>query len=219
MWESALKMIMDRPIQGYGLESYYFDSLRYIEPEQFELQQSNPDYDGKNVLANNPHNQTLYMGVSLGVVGMLLYLLLTGVLLWQLYRGFRRARDQDGAWFYGAVFCAVLAYFISVQFLWDLPPYTFYFWVLAGLAMGRPEAEAETEAAPEQEMPAPAARACTTAQEDPRRPGLGRRRPGHRRRHNRVDLRGPLPASGPLRLQRFHADAPGRRPEQRKPRR
>jgi O-antigen ligase len=153
MWRSALHMIADRPLQGYGLESFYFDYYRYIEPG---FNQAVVDLSkGKAFVYDNPHNQTLYTGVSLGVAGIFFYLLLYGLLFRCLYRAFRRSNDP---WFFGTVFCAVLANFVCVQFLSDLPPHTFYLWVLVGTAVGRmaegsePVEEAET-ATPVEDKP------------------------------------------------------------------
>lgn len=139
MWRSSLRMIADRPLQGYGLESFYYDYTRYMEEDMYDYMSV---ASSKYFAYDNPHNQTLYTGVSLGVGGIFFYLMLYLLLFRYLYRGFR---DSDDPWFYGAVFGAVLAYFISVQFQYDLPPYTFYLWVLAGTAMGRMRAEEVAE--------------------------------------------------------------------------
>lgn len=138
LWRSTLRMIADRPLQGYGLESFPFDYQRYMEPivNEFGMRENSIFF------WENPHNQALYMGVSLGVGGIIFYLLLYGVLFWWLGRGFRRSDDP---WFYGAVLCAVIGYFVCVQFLSDLPTVTPYLWVLLGLAVGRPHEPAEGE--------------------------------------------------------------------------
>lgn len=148
LWRSSLDMIADRPVQGYGLESFYDDFPRYLEPGLEDAVRSSSG--SSRIIFDHPHNQTLYMGVSLGIGGILFYLLLYGLLLWFLGRGFRSSRDP---WFFAAIFCAVLGYFVCVQFLYDLPPYTFYFWMLAGLAMGRggEEAGEAGEASPREE--------------------------------------------------------------------
>lgn len=143
MWQSSLRMIADRPIQGYGLESFYCDYPRYMNEDLYDL----VSIDNKYFIYDHPHNQALYMGVSLGVGGLFFYLLLYFLLFRCLFRAFRRQEDH---WFYGAVFCCALASFICAQFMYDLPPYTFYLWVLAGTAVGRLGAGAEPEEAPQE---------------------------------------------------------------------
>ena len=160
MWRSSLRMMADRPVQGFGLESFYYDYYRYIEDGFHDRVAA----VSRDFAYDNPHNQALYVGVSTGVGGLLCYLLLHALLFTGLYRAFR---EEEDPWFYGAVFCAALANFVSVQFLYDLPPYTFYLWVLAGTALGRLGEGAETEA-----EAAAAAQGPSPAPGTPRRAGL-----------------------------------------------
>ena len=130
MWRSSVRMIADRPVQGYGLESFYYDYHRYIEEEFY----NRSERQFQVLRLRQPPQPGPVHGGFPGSGG---HLVLPPALLAAVPVPVPRFRDSEDPWFYGAVFCAVLANFVSVQFLYDLIPYTFYLWVLAGTAVGR----------------------------------------------------------------------------------
>lgn len=84
MWGHTLRMIADAPVLGHGVESYR------------ELARAVQAVSGATTLElyHDPHNELLYVGVELGLVGVGLLLALL-VLLWRRAGGF----DRFWRWF------------------------------------------------------------------------------------------------------------------------
>jgi tetratricopeptide (TPR) repeat protein len=81
LWKSAVAMIKDRPILGWGPETFgtYFPGYRRMDLVEFErdvMMLDQPRYQ------NRPHSDILQQGVSAGVLGMLAYILMWAAVLW-----------------------------------------------------------------------------------------------------------------------------------------
>jgi len=120
IWHDTLQMLKDHPIFGAGLRAYSIVMTGYVTPgHKPELY---------------PHNLFLAMWAELGIVGLISFLVLLGMLLWRGWSGWTRA---DGLarpllWGTSASFIA-----ITVHGMFDTPYFnndiSLEFWVLAAL--------------------------------------------------------------------------------------
>ena len=120
IWHDTLQMLKDHPIFGAGLRAYSIVMTNYVTPgHKPELY---------------PHNLFLAMWAELGIVGLLSFAVLLGMLLWRGWSGWTRA---DGLarpllWGTSASFIA-----IAVHGMFDTPYFnndiSLEFWVLAAL--------------------------------------------------------------------------------------
>jgi O-antigen ligase len=62
-WINSVGMIKERPIFGYGTGSFLKEHDKWIEGTKIQP-------------TDNPHNEYLFIGVQLGLLGLLLFLLL-----------------------------------------------------------------------------------------------------------------------------------------------
>lgn len=126
MWQAAIRMIRDRPILGHGLNTFMANYLAYwVGGEQ------TPRY---------AHNCYLQVAAETGLVGLLSFLALLGLLAWQLLRRLSRLPADDRVLLVG-LGGGLLAF--AVQAGLDTNFYALrqavLFWVLAGLAVGLSE--------------------------------------------------------------------------------
>lgn len=118
IWSDTFRMLRDHPIFGSGLRAYETVMRAYVAPgHQPELY---------------PHNLFLAMWVELGLLGLIAFLALLGMLLW---RGWTSYAIADGLakpllWGTSAAFIA-----IAVHGMFDTPYYnndvSVEFWILA----------------------------------------------------------------------------------------
>ena len=120
IWHDTLQMLKDHPVFGAGLRAYSIVMTNYVTPgHKPELY---------------PHNLFLAMWAELGIVGLLSFAVLLGMLLWRGWSGWMTA---DGLarpllWGTSASFIA-----IAVHGMFDTPYFnndiSLEFWVLAAL--------------------------------------------------------------------------------------
>lgn len=109
MWMKSIELIKERPLTGWGLGSH---GVKWCEkaPEPVWCQ----------VGDTTPHNQFLFFGVELGILGIVAFCSLLGVLCW--------------AAFYGEEYKALMMGFVAIFFcdslvnasLWNAREYNFF---------------------------------------------------------------------------------------------
>ncbi len=77
LWKSALLMVQDRPLLGWGPETFgtYYPKYRSEEFVRYEFDVLKRP---KTLFQNRPHSDILQAGVSAGVLGLLVYVALWG---------------------------------------------------------------------------------------------------------------------------------------------
>lgn len=100
-WKSALAMVADRPLSGFGLEQmgYWFPAYKTARHSAL----------APNGVADRTHNDVLQVAVDTGVVGLLLYLwilVLVGVTLY---------RERQASPYAVGLFAALIGYFAQAQ--------------------------------------------------------------------------------------------------------
>ncbi len=83
IWKMSLRGVADRPILGWGQENYYLVFQKYYDPGLYGAE---PWFD-------RSHNVFLDWAVHAGVPGLLGYLGVLGVAIWQLVRAMRREKN------------------------------------------------------------------------------------------------------------------------------
>lgn len=169
-WESALAMFADRPVFGFGLESFidWFHLYRTVDlAVESGLQRT----------TDTPHNVPLDMLASGGLVLFLAYLAVVAVTGWALVVGLRRLDGEQrlllaglgGAW---------TAYQVQSLVSIDVPPLAVLHWVLAGAIVALGTAPAVREIPLPGAVAAPAAaspKGNASRKGNARRKGKGRR--------------------------------------------
>ncbi len=145
IWDASWRMFLNRPVLGWGPETYYGNYPKYRTADEARRQGL--------AITDKPHNIYLGWATSTGVAGTVAYGLLFGSALLLVAR---RAPKLDGpkrllAATFGA---GLVAYLIQGVYSIDVPPLLFLGWVcLGGVAVlldrkgGADAAGDETEAA------------------------------------------------------------------------
>ncbi len=127
MWDAAWRMASERPIFGWGPDSFYGNYARFRSPAE-----------GRQhglALTDTPQNIFLGWATSTGFVGLLTYLALVGSALWLLATRMGRLSPQRRT--VGACFGAgLVAYLAQGLYSIDVPPLALMGWIcLAGIAV------------------------------------------------------------------------------------
>ena len=124
IWGMSLKAVSERPILGWGPESYVYVFSKYYDPV---LWRQEPWFD-------RSHNVFLDWLVTTGVLGLTAYLFLFGVAIYYLFRfGLLRKKDSNQTEMIGAglLVALLVAYFSHNFFVFDnLISYILFFSLL-----------------------------------------------------------------------------------------
>jgi putative inorganic carbon (hco3(-)) transporter len=127
-WETALAMLADRPLLGFGLGSFE-DWFFAYRPVAVAVE------TGLRRSTDAPHNVPLEMLASGGLLLGLAYLALVAVTAWALVLGLRRRTGADRLALAGAG-GAWVAYQVQSLVSIDVPPIAALHYVLAGVIVG-----------------------------------------------------------------------------------
>lgn len=120
IWKMALRGWRERPILGWGQESFTYVFSKYYEPS---LWRQEPWFD-------RAHNVFLDWLTAGGIAGLASYLAMYAAALWLLIRSFRK-KNMDSATF-GIIVSLLAAHFFQNLFVFDnLTSYLLFFAVLA----------------------------------------------------------------------------------------
>ena len=141
IWEAAFAAIAQRPIFGYGLDTFRL-IFRHFAPAEYA------QAAGFRSVADNAHNFPLQLATGIGIVGALMFFAL---LFWLAYLALRTCLNRgEGAGaeledlqgnklgsrvLYISIFCACVAYFVHLFFGLSLPSTTFLLWILMGVLL------------------------------------------------------------------------------------
>jgi len=124
IWSMSLKAVAERPILGWGPESYVYVFSKYYDPV---LWRQEPWFD-------RSHNVFLDWLVTTGVLGLTAYLFLFGVAIYYLFRlGLLRKKDSNQTEMIGVglLVALLVAYFSHNFFVFDnLISYILFFSLL-----------------------------------------------------------------------------------------
>ena len=128
IWESAIAAIAERPVFGFGLDTFRL-IFRHFAP---------PDYAqaaGFRSVADNAHNFPLQMATGIGIVGLILFY---AILFWIAYLAIRKCiqvseSQQRGRMLFVGILCACVAYCVHLFFGLSLPAVSFLLWIFMAI--------------------------------------------------------------------------------------
>jgi O-antigen ligase len=132
-YDAALRMLLDHPLLGVGLENY---GVLYPQYRSFEGETIPPD-----AIPTMVHNGYLQAAATTGVPGLLLYLTVVAAVVLVVARGLKRLKngdavDQQRDWLVGVAFVgAILGYLVQDLSGWQEISLSAYFWTFAGAAV------------------------------------------------------------------------------------
>src|SRR3989339_245958 len=134
MWKSAVSMIKDRPVNGFGAGTY---RVRFTEYEAKLLKTK--EFTGyPHIITKDAHNDYLQIGSELGVLGLLLLLLFIGSVIFGAIRNLSK-EENDKKVIYIGLLCSLIAFLVHMFFNFPLkiaPSAVLFFTFLGLLASG-----------------------------------------------------------------------------------
>ena len=130
IWDAALAAIAERPIFGYGLDTFRLIFRHFAPPEYAQAA-------GFRSVADNVHNFPLQLATGIGVVGAVLFYAL---LFWIAFLAIRNClkvtdRAKPARILFIGIACACIAYCAHLFFGLSLPGATFILWILMGVLL------------------------------------------------------------------------------------
>lgn len=119
-WERTVELIGDRPVLGWGPETYAFTFPEHIDAE-FEQKV------GRTVVPDRAHNLFLDLGATTGALGVVAFL----VVIAAVAGAVARMGDRDPVAV--ALAGASVAYLVQLQFSFSVADLDTVFWLLAGM--------------------------------------------------------------------------------------
>ena len=130
-WPILGKLVLERPIQGYGLENIASVFFGYFEKNKHILFEENlrvqPYMFGlKDLNLDRSHNYILDLLIFSGILGLLVWLFLVGLLIKKLIQSPVRAENTS-------LLLGLFTYLIWIQFQNQSVVHLIYFWLLLGM--------------------------------------------------------------------------------------
>ncbi|MEW6481576.1 MAG: O-antigen ligase family protein [bacterium] len=119
LWKAGFKTMLAYPLTGCGIEAM---RLAYAKFEEAELEV----VGGHNVKADRSHNETVDMGVTRGIPGLIIYIWLWITIIVLSLRIKNRLLSAS-------FLASLIAYFVQCQFNFSMISYTTTFWILLSL--------------------------------------------------------------------------------------
>lgn len=113
-WKNSMEMAKDHPFLGVGLGNWQIHFPKY-GLNNFD------DYaiaNGENTL-QRPHNDFIWILCETGILGLLAYLMIFGLVFYQLYSLIKNATDTKEKWKFFFIFSALVGYLVISFF--DFP--------------------------------------------------------------------------------------------------
>jgi tetratricopeptide (TPR) repeat protein len=132
LWRSAIAMIKDRPVLGWGPETFgtYFPKYRTAEFAHYEL---NVLMRPKILFQNRPHSDILQAGTSAGVSGIAAYLALLIAYFWFAIRRLMGIDNLADTALLVGIIGGLAGYFAQIQFSFSTIAVSPIVWLLMAL--------------------------------------------------------------------------------------
>ncbi|MFH1074834.1 MAG: O-antigen ligase family protein [Candidatus Firestonebacteria bacterium] len=134
MWKTAVEMIKEEPIKGFGAGTY---RVRFTEYEAKLLKKK--EFAGyPHIITKDAHNDYLQICSELGITGLLLLLLFIGSVILGAVRNLSKT-ENDKKIIYIGLLCALIAFLVHMFFNFPLkiaPSAVLFFMFLGLLASG-----------------------------------------------------------------------------------
>jgi putative inorganic carbon (HCO3(-)) transporter len=123
-WQGALELIGKSPIIGYGPESQHVLFLDYYNSKWAER-------ENINAFSDRAHNEYLDIALTSGLLGLLSYLAIIGLIISIFVKRWRAAGDGGDAQLDLALAAGLLAYSLTVFFSFSTVEISALFWLCA----------------------------------------------------------------------------------------
>ncbi len=124
VWQGSLEAIKERPILGFGPETFELVYVRHFNPALFLPE------GGGEVRFDKAHNIIFETLISSGILGLLFYLAIFVYAFYFLFKNFLKQKITFGT--FSCFFGLLLAYFFQNLTVFDTPSSYFYFFFTLG---------------------------------------------------------------------------------------
>lgn len=128
LWRLSLPMITERPLFGYGPDTY---ALAFIQHYPQEVEENN-----LSLQYWDAHNLVLSQAMSAGLLGLAAFLGVVGVFFWRTLGRLRRANTATTIHILAAVLASASAYLVQAQFNPAGVVPTILFWLVMAMGVG-----------------------------------------------------------------------------------
>lgn len=128
IWRATLDLIAERPILGFGLDTFGL-AFFHVFPPQLVF------YQGRDLVTDRAHNVFLQQAATTGLLGTAAHLVLIATILLSLYRGLRMVGGRDRVVLI-AVVTAVIGHLADLLFSIEVASTASVFWAVAGGGIG-----------------------------------------------------------------------------------
>ncbi len=139
IWQAAIAAVQDRPIFGFGADTFRLVFPRY-KPVEYVADA------GFRSVADNVHDYPLQLAAGIGIVGAAM---LYGIMGWAAWRSaphvFKRTEDHRRI-LYGAFWAACAGYLVQLMFGLSVTGNTFLLWAALGIVLSPTASVVEFEA-------------------------------------------------------------------------
>ena len=125
-WRAAIRMFLDHPITGIGIDSYG-DYFKFYREPTYVLRY------GFNITSNNAHSVILQFFATLGIVGGLAYLIFVSLVFYKVSQKLIRIDTSNNNSYYIAIFSAWVSYQAQAVISIDQIGLAIWNWCLSGL--------------------------------------------------------------------------------------
>jgi len=108
-WRGSWQGLWDKPVLGWGVENYKNAFNKYFPTEIYRDR-------GSQLWFDRAHNIVMDIGVTSGLVGLVIYFLIYLIAGWQLFKNYRHNKNFSQSWLI-AIF--LIAYFVQNLFVFD----------------------------------------------------------------------------------------------------
>jgi len=142
-WDNTWEMIQEHPVTGVGGGNW-----KLIFPK-YGLQGVDTSVMQGQTHIQRPHNDYLWVWAEFGPLGLIIYLALIGLTLWQLFKNFRQAESKEDQVLNLAALFSLLAFavFSFGDFPLERAPHTFFLMLIMALAFYKSEGATIAKAA------------------------------------------------------------------------
>ncbi len=124
VWQGSLEAARERPILGFGPETFELVYVRHFNPILFLSE------GGGEVRFDKAHNIIFDTLISSGILGLIFYLAIFAYAFYFLFKGFLKQKITFGT--FSCFFSLLLAYFFQNLTVFDTPSSYFYFFLALG---------------------------------------------------------------------------------------
>ena len=143
LWKLTLPLLRRRILLGYGPETYSPAFSQYYQTETYPLDtvQKNPTVLIKKIeylVYWDPHNLIFAQILSVGVIGLTIFILILSLLTLRTFRFIRKESDRSKVIIAAALLGSIAAYIIQAQLNPSGFVPTAIFWLVIGICAGLP---------------------------------------------------------------------------------